>query len=279
MKTPVLLLTILVSAAIGGTIVYFITAHQAPPIPVAAAPAPTESPVPTPPTPAPAPVQAAPAPATPVAATPTPAAIDANAAVPAKSEADIAFGKLIDKLISTNLSGADKHNLFEQLRKNGQLDQAIAALQQREAADPTNPEIPTTIGEAQLNKVRALHDSGDTDTTDLGILAMQADQNFNAALKLDPNNYEAQLVKSISMTYWPADPTRDPQVVQTLSSLIDQQGNMPANPDFAQTYLYLGNEYQKIGQPAQAMATWQLGLQKYPDNTALQQKISGTGTQ
>lgn len=276
MKTPVLLLIILVSAALGGTIVYFATAHKALPTPVAAAPA--ESPTPSPPAAAPAPVQPAPAPA-PVAAAPAPAAADTNAAAPAKSDADIAFGKLIDKLISTNLSGADKHNLFEQLRKNGQLDQAIAALQQREAADPTNPEIPTTIGEAQLNKVRALHDSGDTDTSDLGILAMEADQNFNAALKLDPNNYEAQLVKSISMTYWPADPTRDPQVVQTLSSLIDQQGNMPANPDFAQTYLYLGNEYQKIGQPAQAMATWQLGLQKYPDNTALQQKISGTGTQ
>lgn len=273
MKTPVLLLTMLVSAALGGTVVYFFVAPKATPIPIAPAPASAANPAPTPPAPAPAPAQSAPTPAAPVATT-APAA-DTNAAALAKSEADIAFGKLIDKLLSTNLSGADKHNLFEQLRKNNQLDQAIAALQQREAADPNNPEIPTTIGEAQLNKLRALHDSGDTDNTDLGILAMQADQNFNAALKLDPNNYEAQLVKNISMSYWPADPTRDAQVVQTLSGLIDQQESMPASQDYAQTYLYLGNEYQKIGQPDKALATWQLGLQKYPNNTALQQKING----
>lgn len=258
---------------IAGAIVY--VARQKPaPAPTVTA---TETPA-VPPVPTPVPAQPTPTPAAPVAAAPTPAA-DTNTTVPAKSEADIAFGKLIDKLLSTNLSGADKHNLFEQLRKNNQLDQAIAALQQREAADPNNPEIPTTIGEAQLNKLRALHDSGDTDNTDLGILAMQADQNFNAALKLDPNNYEAQLVKNISMSYWPADPTRDAQVVQTLSGLIDQQESMPASQDYAQTYLYLGNEYQKIGQPDKALATWQLDLQKYPNNTALQQKINGGGAQ
>jgi tetratricopeptide (TPR) repeat protein len=258
---------------VAGAIVYVNRSKPAPaPAPVATA---TDTAAPQP-APAPAPVTAAPA--IPAAAS-APAPVANTNAAPAKSEADIAFGKLMDKLISTNLSAADKHALFEQLRKNHQLDQAIATLQQLEAANPTNPEIPTTIGEAQLNKIRELHDSGDTDTSDLGILAMQADQNFNAALKIDPSNYEAQLVKSISMTYWPADPTRDAQVVQTFTSLIDQQESMPANPDFAQTYIYLGNEYQKIGQPAQAMATWQLGIQKYPDNTILQQKIAGNGAQ
>ena len=223
----------------------------------------------------PAPAFAPVAPAQPVAAPATPATDTITTPAPAKSDADIAFGKLVDKLISTNLSAADKHALFEQLRKDHQLDQAIAALQQRAAADPTNPEIPTTIGEAMLNKLRDLHDSGDTDTSDLGILAMQADQNFNAALKIDPSNYEAQLVKSISMTYWPADPTRDAQVVQTLTGLIDQQESMTPDPGFAQTYIYLGNEYQKIGQPDKAAATWQLGLAKFPNDPTLQQKLNG----
>ena len=214
-------------------------------------------------------------PTLPATTNPPAPAPDTTTPVPAKSEADIAFGKLMDKLISTYISGADKHALFEQLRKDHQLDQAIAALQQRAAADPTNPEIPTTIGEAMLNKLRDLHDSGDTDTSDLGILAMQADQNFNAALKIDPSNYEAQLVKSISMTYWPADPTRDAQVVQTLTGLIDQQESMTPDPGFAQTYIYLGNEYQKIGQPDKAAATWQLGLAKFPNDPTLQQKLNG----
>jgi tetratricopeptide (TPR) repeat protein len=104
---------------------------------------------------------------------------------------------------------------------------------------------------------------------------MQADQSFNAALKIDPANYEAQLVKSISQTFWPADPARDGQVVQTLAGLIDRQETMTPQPDFAQTYLYLGNEYQKIGQPDKALATWQLGLAKFPNDPALLGKING----
>jgi tetratricopeptide (TPR) repeat protein len=229
-------------------------------------------------TPAPVPIaMTAPQPATPA---PAPSidpvtAIDTNiAASPAKSDAEVAFGKMIDALLDPHITGPEKHDLFQQLAKAGQLDQAIEELKQRAAADPTNPEIPTTLGEAQLNKLRELKDSGADDNA-LGILAMQADQNFNAALKIDPSNYEAQLVKSISMTYWPADPARDAQLVQTLSSLIDRQENMAPNPGFSQTYIYLGNEYQKIGQTDKAMATWQLGLQKFPDDPTLQQKVNG----
>ena len=181
--------------------------------------------------------------------------------------------KAVDALLSAK-SAAEKHALFQQLIKSGQMDQAIAELKQRAADHPGDAEIPTTIGEAQLNQVRAIKEAGG-DVNEMGILAMQADQSFNAALKIDPANYEAQLVKAISMTYWPAEPARDAQVVQTLSSLIDRQETMPSQPGFAQTYIYLGNEYQKIGQPDKAVATWQLGLAKFPNDSTLQKKING----
>ena len=276
MKTPVLVLTILASAAIGGTVAYMITSHKTEPAP---APAPVAAVAPVDTTPAAPekaapPVQPTPAPV----ATPPPATPAVAAAVPAdsttNSEAAIALRKTVDALLDPHITAAKKHELFQQLAKAGQLPDAIAELKQRALDNPNDPEIPTTLGEAQLNQVRVLKDAG-ADVNELGILAMQADQSFNAALKLDPSNYEAQLVKSISMTYWPADPTRDAQVVQTLSGLIDQQETMPQNPGFAQTYLYLGNEYQKIGQTAQATATWQLGLQKFPNNTDLQNKLNG----
>ena len=186
---------------------------------------------------------------------------------------DSPIHKAVDALLHAK-SAREKHELFQQLLKSGQLDQAIAELQQRAADNPNDAGIPTTLGEAQLNKIKALHDAG-ADNDQVGILAMQADQNFNAALKIDPQNYEAQLVKSISMTYWPADPARDEQTVQTLASLIDRQETMTSQPDFAQTYIYLGNEYQKIGQTDKAMATWQLGAQKFPNDPTLQGKISG----
>src|SRR5262249_22690670 len=154
-----------------------------------------------------------------------------------------------------------------------QLQSVIADLQQRAAANPNDPEIPTTLGEAQLNLVRQLHESG-SDEDQVGILAMQADQSFNAALKIDPKNWEAQFVKASTMFYWPPNEARDNQAAQMLATLIDQQETLPTQPEFAMTYLALGNQYQKMGKTQEAMATWQLGAQKFPSDPALRQKIA-----
>jgi tetratricopeptide (TPR) repeat protein len=189
------------------------------------------------------------------------------------------ISKVVDALLSAK-SGDEKHKLFQQLVQSGQIDQAIAELQQRAAQNPSDPEIPTTIGEALLNKLRAIYEAGGGQNNDeLGILAMQADMDFNAALKIDPQNWEAQFVKASSMYYWPSNPQVDNDVVQRLSSLIDQQETMPSQPQFAQTYIVLGNEYQKLGQPDKAAATWQLGLTKFPNDPTLQKKINNPSAQ
>jgi cytochrome c-type biogenesis protein CcmH/NrfG len=178
--------------------------------------------------------------------------------------------KTVDALLAAR---EGKHAMFEQLRKDGQLEAVIAELQKRAAANPNVAEIPTTLGEAQLNLVRQLHESG-ADEDQVGILAMQADQSFNTALKIDPKNWEAQFVKASTMFYWPANEARDNTAAQMLAKLIDQQESMPTqSPVFAQTYLALGNQYQKMGKMQEAMATWQLGAQKFPSDPALQQKI------
>ena len=208
-------------------------------------------------------------PAKPADITTTPPVASTATTTRAQSE----ISKAVDGLLAAK-SAAEKHDLFQQLVKSGQLDQAIAELKQRALDNPNDAGIPTTLGEAILNKVKTLYDTG-ADKDEMGILAMQADQSFNAALKIDPQNWEAQFVKASSMYYWPADPTRDNDVVQRLSNLIDQQETMSAQPEFSKTYVLLGEEYQKIGQPDKAMATWQLGAQKFPGDPALQKKISG----
>lgn len=219
---------------------------------------------------------AAPAPATPppvsvMAAPPAPVVV----APPVENVAtnSNSIGQMVDALLTAK-SAAQKHDLFQQLIKSGQIEAAIAELKARAADHPDDAGIPTTLGEAQLNQLRALRDAGG-DYNQIGILAMQADQSFNAALKVDPSNWEAQFVKASSMYYWPADTARDNDVVQRLASLIDQQEKMPVQPEFAQTYVVLGNQYQKIGRTDYALQTWRLGAQKFPDNTALQKKISG----
>jgi tetratricopeptide (TPR) repeat protein len=270
MKTFIWILLIVCGVVIASAIVYL--DHQKGPTtqkPMAEAPAEPAAPanvaVPVP-RPKPVVVQTdAPAQAA-VSASVAPQTASTNSVSPIHKKAEA---------LLTAKSAAEKHELFEELRKDGQLDAVIADLKQMAAGDPNNPEIPTTIGEAELNEIRAMKDAGTADNDQMGILAMQADQEFNDALKIDPQNWEAQFVKDASMYYWPANSERDNQLVENLTSLIDQQEKMPANPDFAQTYVLLGNEYQKIGQPDKAQAAWQLGAQQYPSDSTLQNKLAG----
>ena len=214
----------------------------------------------------PAPPVAAPEPA------PAPSLVTNSVASNPESEAAAAFRKTIDTLLAPQYSG-QKLELFDRLRTSGQIDAAIAELQKRAKETPTDANIATTLGEAMLNKVRLLHETG-ADVNEQGILAMQADQSFTAALKIDPANWEAQFVKYSTMFYWPPEPTRDNEVAQKLAGLIDQQEALPQQPHFAQTYVALGNQYQKLGKPDFAEATWRLGLTKFPNDPTLLKKLA-----
>lgn len=264
---PVLCLCI----GVFGTIIYF-KHEKAPPMPDATTtpvePAAVATPQPS------EPIQAAPKPVPPAAeSAPMPTPVANPAPSSPESEAAAEFRKTIDTLLKPRFAG-QKQELFDRLRTSGQMDAVIAELQRRAKENPGDAAIPTTLGEAMLNKVRQLHEAG-ADVNEVGILAMQADQSFNAALKLDPSNWEAQFVKYSTMIYWPADAKRDNEAAQKLAGLIDQQETMPQNPHFAQTYIALGNQYQKMGKADFAEATWRLGLSKFPGDPTLQQKLAG----
>jgi tetratricopeptide (TPR) repeat protein len=109
----------------------------------------------------------------------------------------------------------------------------------------------------------------------MGILGMQADQNFDAALNLDPANWEAQFFKAAAMSHWPLELNKGEEVIQRLSSLIDHQDTLLPQPQFAQSYVVLGDQYLKMGQPDHAAATWQIGARKFPGHSELQRKITG----
>src|SRR5665213_745765 len=176
--------------------------------------------------------------------------------------------RAIDALLSPRTSYQDKQTTWKQLQDAGGLDQTIAALKAGMAKHPDNAAYPAELGVAYINKLRAVNAGGNS-----AILAMQADQSFDAALKLDPSNWEAQYYKAASLSHWPPEMNKGPEVIERLSSLIDQQEAMPPQPQFAQIYILLGEQYQKAGNPGQAMQTWKLGASQFPNDAELQKKI------
>jgi|ERR1022692_1046708 TolA-binding protein len=176
--------------------------------------------------------------------------------------------KAVDTLVSTQTSFSDRWALLKQLKKAGELDAAIAELNQCAADNPNDVETQNALGEALMSEFPI------QDYNQAAMVGLQINQSFGAALRLDPANWEAQYSKADALSGWPPQMNTGPEVIQQLSSLIDQQETMTPQPQFGKTYALLGDEYQKLGQQDKAQATWQLGLIKFPGDTTLQKRIA-----
>jgi tetratricopeptide (TPR) repeat protein len=158
---------------------------------------------------------------------------------------------------------------WKQLKDSGKLDQAITELEQRVSSDPQTAEYSAMLGRAYLEKCGTLQD-----VREQGILGMKADLAFDDALKTDPSNWEARFTKSVAMSYWPPQLNKGQEVIDNFTQLINQQEAQAPQPQFAQTYAWLGDQYQKSGRNDYALSVWQRGAALYPNDAALTKRLA-----
>jgi len=215
--------------------------------------------------------------ATPVPPQPVPAdtgdskpVVTASATDTSAKEIDPAIKQAIDSLLSTRLTHEQRRDILKKLNEVGKLDQAISELQQRVTDDPRNAEYQTALGQAYIEKAVALQDN----IPDKAILAMQAVKSFDAALSLDPSNWEARFTRTAVMSHFPAELNKGQEVIDQFTQLINQQESQPSQPQFAKTYVALGDQYQKLGRNDYALATWQAGAQLFPGDSTLRKRLT-----
>jgi tetratricopeptide (TPR) repeat protein len=192
-------------------------------------------------------------------------------AVPTETAADDsgAFKQAIETLLSTQSSYPQKQEAWKQLRDLGKLDQAIAELEQRVSGNPQVADYSATLGRAYLEKAGTI-----TDVRQQGILGMKADLAFDEALKTDPNNWEARFTKAVALSYWPPQLNKGQEVIDHFTQLVNQQEAQPPQPQFAQTYVWLGDQYQKAGNADYARQIWERGAALYPNDATLPKRLT-----
>jgi tetratricopeptide (TPR) repeat protein len=193
-----------------------------------------------------------------------PAAAPANPALEASS-----LSRTVDMLLSPQASYQQKQEAWKYLGEAGKLDQAIAELEQRTANDPRSAECPAALGHAYLQKCGTIKD-----VREQGILAMQADKMFDTALSLDASNWEGRFMKAVAMSYWPPMLNKGDEVIQHFQTLIQQQETQTPQPQFAESYAWLGDQYQKAGRADDAKAVWQRGTGLFPADEKLRTKLA-----
>ncbi len=198
-----------------------------------------------------------------------PPSLTIPAASMTRTSAVASFSPEVQILVSPQSSYAQKQAAWKQIRDAGHIEQAIAELDQAVKNDPSVAEYSAELGWAYLQKLAATQD-----TRQQAILAMQADQTFDEALKLDPNNWDARFSKAAALMHWPAEMNKSEEVMQSFSTLIDQQETRSPQPEYAQSYVLLGDQYLKSGYPDNAREMWQRGAAIFPNDQALQAKLA-----
>lgn len=175
----------------------------------------------------------------------------------------------IATLVAPTATYQEKQAAFAKLRDSGKLDLAITELEQRMGADPKTPEYPATLGQAYLQKAGSLNDMREQ-----GILGMKADQTFEAALQLDPTNWEASYWKATAMSYWPDMLNKTRETAQQFIDTIHIQEARTPQPEYARTYIQLGDYYKNHGQADYAAQIWKRGLTHFPNDGELTQRLA-----
>jgi tetratricopeptide (TPR) repeat protein len=198
------------------------------------------------------------------------AAGEAGAEAAAAEEFDL--DAAIATLLETDLGEVEREELWQQIRDAGLMDAAVAIFEARAKANPNDPALQVDLAGAYLQK---LFEVGSGPLA--GVWATKADAAYDAALALDNHHWDARFEKAVSLAFWPPIFGKQAEAIGHFETLLQQQVGQPAQPEFAQTYLWLGNLYQQQGAGEKAIALWKSGLELFPQNAELMAKMAAGG--
>jgi tetratricopeptide (TPR) repeat protein len=180
-------------------------------------------------------------------------------------EIDDAVAKLVDPLTND----ADTEALWRELVEKGLVDQAIAKLKERAEADPNNPDLQVDLAAGYLQKLFSAKNP-----MEQGGWAMKMDTCYDKALTVDPQHWDARFSKAVSYSFWPAITGKPQESVKQFEMLVEQQEKSAVKkPQYAETYVLLGNLYKQQGKLEEAKAAYEKGLTQFPDHESLKAQI------
>jgi tetratricopeptide (TPR) repeat protein len=191
---------------------------------------------------------------------------------PSPDDLDIAtipIEELVQVLSRSSFGQRQRQELFQKVRDAGRIDEYLAAIEKLAAGSPNDPDLQVALGHAYLQKL-----FGVGNTPEAGPLAFKSDAAFDRALELDDHNWGARFSKAVSLSNWPDFMGRGPEAIENFEILLEQQATQAKRPEFAMTYLYLGNMLEAGGKHEQALATWRAGLELFPDHEELRRALA-----
>jgi tetratricopeptide (TPR) repeat protein len=199
-------------------------------------------------------------------------------AVPAAAAAETGREKAFDlagaiaELEDPDLTDEQWEAIWKRIRDAGKTEEAMAHFERLAELDPSNPDAQVALGGAYLQKIFEVGNSPEA-----GVWARKADSAFDRALELDSQHWDARFSKAVSLSFWPPVFGKQREAIEHFEILARQQEGMATKPSHAQTWLYLGNLYEQLGQLDKAKEAWKKGASLFPQNADLAAKLAQGG--
>ena len=153
---------------------------------------------------------------------------------------------------------------WDSIRNSPAFTQALRELEQEVSRNPNDATQRKDLAKMYLMKLLTLPDSPEK-----GIWANKAEQQWNAALELDPKDWEARKHIAVSLSQYPTFLNRQDDAIEHYEKLIELQSAQPEQPAFQNSYLELANLYLNKGDRPSARQTLDEGLALHPGSARL----------
>ncbi|HSK19035.1 MAG TPA: hypothetical protein VK912_07830 [Longimicrobiales bacterium] len=140
------------------------------------------------------------------------------------------------------------------------------------AAEPGNADAHAGLGQT-LTRCGIPHASM---TTIMNVVE-ESGRALEEALRIDPQHWGARYMLAMNYFHMPEFLEQMPNAVRQLEILMQQQGDRADRPEFALTWLFLGDAYGKLGRAEDARMAYAAGARLFPAHEALQQRSKEAG--
>ncbi len=148
-----------------------------------------------------------------------------------------------------------------------QYDRGLAFFKELVAAHPKAANAHLNYGFQYVDKIPA------AGAITQVILANNALTEFSKALELQPS-WIGYYTRGNSYLFWPRIFGRTPLGIADLEAALKIQKAGPKRSYHARVYVALGDGYFKMDEFDKAAAIWKEGLERFPDDAALQQRLA-----
>lgn len=188
----------------------------------------------------------------------------------ASAEEQLWFDEKMATLVDTDSGWSSKQKAWDELKKKGLVDDALAFFEQRAEENPGNADFRAELGNAYIQKLFTVP-PGPSQLK----WSMKADGQYDKALAVNDQHWDARFSKAINYSFLPPLFGKQGKAIENFEILMKQQEDQPREGRFAKTYLLLGNIFSSQGKPEKAQQIWGRGAALHPDHMELASRLRG----